>query len=145
VPVVRPGPVDRAMTRGELERWGGELGASLQPGDVVALRGDLGAGKTTLAQAIARGYGVEGAVTSPTYALVHRYEGPRGPLWHLDLYRIERESDLVNLGWDDVLDGTAPVLVEWPERAGEALPGGCLDIWLVAVAGDPDRRRVMVR
>ena len=70
---------------------------------VVALAGDLGAGKTTLAQAICAGYGVTEPVTSPTFALVHRYDAPRSPVYHLDLYRLDRPSDLINIGWDEIV------------------------------------------
>ncbi len=133
------------MTREELEAWGEQLGATLVPGDVVALHGDLGAGKTTLARAIARGWGALDEVTSPTYALVHRYDAPRGPLWHLDLYRIESPSELLHLGWDDVLAGDAPAVIEWPERAGAELPAERMDVQLATVDGDPLRRRVVTR
>ena len=76
------------MTRDELVAWGEALGRAVSPPLVVALAGDLGAGKTTLAQAMCRGYGVTEPVTSPTFALVHRYDAARSPVYHLDLYRI---------------------------------------------------------
>jgi tRNA threonylcarbamoyladenosine biosynthesis protein TsaE len=138
-------PADVALTRDALQRWGEALGATLDPGDVVALRGDLGAGKTTLAQAIALGFGVRDEVTSPTYALAHRYEGARGVLWHLDLYRIAGEHELPALGWDDIFAGDAVVMIEWPERAGNALPAARVDVQLTTIAGDVDRRRLVVR
>jgi len=107
---------------------------------VVAVSGELGAGKTTLIQAICRGYGVTEEVTSPTYAIVHEYAALAGPVFHLDLYRLEGERDLTNVGWDDVLAARALVLVEWPERAGDRLPGEHVSIALEYVDGDPDRR-----
>ena len=79
-------------------------------------------------------------VTSPTFALVHRYEAPRSAVYHLDLYRIERPSDLVNLGWDEIAASHALVIVEWPERAGELIPADHVPIDLEHVASDPDRR-----
>jgi tRNA threonylcarbamoyladenosine biosynthesis protein TsaE len=142
VEVVRPD--DRLVSREALQHWGEALGATLQAGDLIALRGDLGAGKTTLAQAIARGFGVRSEVTSPTYALVHQYAGDRGVLWHLDLYRITSTSDLQQLGWDEILAGDAAVMIEWPERAADALPASRLDVQLSTVPGDAESRRLVV-
>jgi tRNA threonylcarbamoyladenosine biosynthesis protein TsaE len=105
-----------------LRDWGRAFGAAAMPPLVVTLQGDLGTGKTTLAQAISLGYGVTEPVTSPTYALVHRYASPRSPVYHVDLYRLEHPAQLTNLGWNDILAETALVIVEWPERAGERLP-----------------------
>lgn len=132
-----------ALTRPELEAWGLAFGARLVPGDVVTLAGDLGAGKTTLVQAIARGYGVSGEVTSPTFALVHTYEAPRSPFHHLDLYRLRSPEELLHLGFDDLLDGDAVVVIEWPERAGDRLPARRQALHLAHDA-DPDRRRLEV-
>ena len=129
-----------AMTRAELSAWGESFGHAVSPPLVIALAGDLGAGKTTLAQAICRGYGVTEPVTSPTFALVHRYEAPRSPVYHLDLYRIERPSELVNLGWDEITMSHALVIVEWPERAGDLIPAGHVPIDLEYAPSDPERR-----
>jgi tRNA threonylcarbamoyl adenosine modification protein YjeE len=129
-----------AMTRAELSAWGESFGHAVSPPLVIALAGDLGAGKTTLAQAICRGYGVTEPVTSPTFALVHRYDAPRSPVYHLDLYRIERSSELVNLGWDEIAASHALVIVEWPERAGDLIPSDHVAIDLEHVPSDPDRR-----
>jgi tRNA threonylcarbamoyladenosine biosynthesis protein TsaE len=116
------------MTRAELIAWGEGFGRAATPPLVVALAGDLGAGKTTLAQAICAGYGVTEPVTSPTFALVHRYDAPRSPVYHLDLYRLQRPSELVNIGWDEIVIAHALVIVEWPERAGDLIPAGpCAD------------------
>jgi len=128
------------MTRGELVAWGEAFGRAATAPLVIALAGDLGAGKTTLAQAICTGYGVTEPVTSPTFALVHRYDAPRSPVYHLDLYRIERPSDLVNLGWDEIAMSHALVIVEWPERAGDLIPAGHVPIDLEYAPSDPDRR-----
>jgi tRNA threonylcarbamoyladenosine biosynthesis protein TsaE len=132
------------LTQDELNAWGEVFGRSLRAPALVALRGDLGAGKTTLVQAICRGLGVEDEVTSPTYALVHEYRGRTGQVFHLDLYRLEGPHQLENLGFDDILAAGDVVLVEWPERAGDALPGERHDLTLEHVAGDPLRRRVRV-
>jgi tRNA threonylcarbamoyladenosine biosynthesis protein TsaE len=131
-----------AMTERELRDYGHALGASLQAPAIVALRGELGAGKTTLAQAIARGAGVRDDVTSPTFALVHEYAGGMATVYHLDLYRIAGPADLTNLGWDDIVNADAIVLIEWPERAGARLPRERLDVTLRETDGDANRRRV---
>jgi tRNA threonylcarbamoyladenosine biosynthesis protein TsaE len=129
-----------AMTRDELVAWGEAFGHAAKPPLVVTLAGDLGAGKTTLAQAICIGYGVTEPVTSPTFALVHRYAAPLSPVYHLDLYRIQRPSELVNLGWDEIVMAHALVIVEWPERAGELVPPDHVPIDLEYAPSDPDRR-----
>lgn len=103
-------------------RIGAALGRWLRPGDLALLHGDLGAGKTTLTQGIARGLGIVGAVASPSFALVHEYAVGAGRLLHLDLYRLHDASDLESIGFADIsADPDAIVLVEWPERAGNAL------------------------
>jgi tRNA threonylcarbamoyladenosine biosynthesis protein TsaE len=123
-----------------LRHWGKELGEASKPPLVVSISGELGAGKTTLAQAICDGYGVGEPVTSPTYALVHRYDADRSPVYHVDLYRLDNESQLTNIGWDDMLNEHALVIVEWPERAGDRMPAGHLHIDLEPVDGDETRR-----
>lgn len=115
----------------------------LLPGDRVALSGALGDGKTTLARAIIRAVtgDAELEVPSPTFTLMQVYDGPRGPVVHADLYRIRHPAELAELGWDEAADG-ALVLVEWPERAGDALAAERLDIALALdpSAGDTARR-----
>jgi tRNA threonylcarbamoyladenosine biosynthesis protein TsaE len=141
-PVVPPlaGRGRLSLTRQELESWGERFGRAAHAPLVVTLAGDLGAGKTTLVQAICRGYGVTEPVTSPTYALVHQYASPRGTVFHLDLYRLDDPRELENIGWDDVLRAHALVLVEWPERAADRLPPGHVPIDLEHLPGDPSRR-----
>ena len=128
------------LTRDSLIAWGERFGANIRAPRIVALRGDLGSGKTTLAQAICRGYGVTDPVTSPTYTLVHEYASPRSPVYHLDLYRLADESALTNIGWDEIIGAPALVLIEWPERAGARLPVDATVVSLAHVAGDADRR-----
>jgi len=132
-----------ALTRDELVAWGERFGRSAHPRLVVAIAGDLGAGKTTLVQAICRGAGVKTEVTSPTYALVHEYQGDRFPIYHLDLYRLERAEDLTNLGWDDMLRANALVLVEWPERGGARIPDDAVPIDLELDPADEERRLLL--
>lgn len=112
----------RPLTEAELVAEGQALGRTLAPRSIVALEGNLGAGKTTFAQAVARGLGVTGPATSPTYALVHRYEGRRGPVFHLDCYRLRRPEEAADLDWEGLLTEGDALLVEWPEKAGSWLP-----------------------
>ena len=126
-----------------LDRWGEALGASLAAPALVTLRGDLGTGKTTLARAICRGLGVTEAVTSPTFAIVHQHSGTRGRVFHLDLYRIASPRELVHIAWDETVGSNAVTLVEWPDRAGTALPVPDVAIALSHIPGDPGRRRLV--
>lgn len=115
---------DESATR----ELGARLAVVLRSGDVLALEGDLGAGKTTLARGLIQALlGAEEPVPSPTFTLVQAYHVQETglTLWHFDLYRLSHPDELVELGWEDALaDGVA--LVEWPERAGEALPESAL-------------------
>jgi tRNA threonylcarbamoyl adenosine modification protein YjeE len=118
----------------ETEALGGRIAAGLAVGDTVALAGDLGAGKTTLARAILRALGVTEEVPSPTFTLVQVYETQHLAVRHYDLYRIERATELDELGLDEALeDGAA--LIEWPERAGDRLPADALLVALAVDAG----------
>ena len=105
----------------DTETIGETLGRKLNAPAVVALRGGLGAGKTAFTRGLARGLGVTGRVTSPTFALVHEFQG-RLPLFHFDLYRLGGPDDLFDIGWDDYLARGGVCVVEWSERAGQALP-----------------------
>ena len=128
------------LTECELRHWGEELGRSISPPLLITLTGELGVGKTTLAQAICRGYGVVDEITSPTYALIHEYRAPKSPVFHIDLYRLDSPEQLTNLGWDEIVSSRALVLVEWPERAGTRVPEDHLPIDLDYVPDDPARR-----
>jgi tRNA threonylcarbamoyladenosine biosynthesis protein TsaE len=118
---------------------GEALGRRLEAGDVVTLSGDLGAGKTAIAQGIAAGLGVTEPVSSPTFALVHEYRGCMR-VWHLDVYRLRGPEELADLSWDDLLLDRGVLLVEWPERIQEALPPERLDLALEYV--DDTRRKI---
>lgn len=131
----------RELTEAELVAEGEALGRSLPPGSVVAFEGELGAGKTTFIRAIVRGLGVPTGATSPTYALVHRYAGARGPVFHLDCYRLKRPDEAADLDWETLLAEGDAVLVEWPERAGAWMPEPSLRFRL-AHLDDPGRRLV---
>ena len=128
------------LTEPELKHWGEDLGRASSAPLLITLTGELGVGKTTLAQAICRGYGVADEITSPTYALIHEYRSPKSPVFHIDLYRVDSPDQLTNLGWDEIVSSRALVLVEWPERAGARLPEDHLPIDLDYVPEDPSRR-----
>ncbi|MGE5508810.1 MAG: tRNA (adenosine(37)-N6)-threonylcarbamoyltransferase complex ATPase subunit type 1 TsaE [Chitinophagales bacterium] len=124
----------------ETERLGERLAELLQPGDAVLLSGDLGAGKTTFTRGLARGLGAAQPVTSPTFTLMHEYDG-RLPVYHFDLYRLERGSDLAELGLAEFLYGQGVAVVEWPDLLGEWRPDDCLSLEFRL---DPAGRRVVV-
>lgn len=111
-----------------------KLAPLLKAGDVIALHGGLGVGKTTFSRALITALmGVETEVPSPTYTLVQTYNGPDFPIFHMDLYRLEQPEDVFELGWDETQDGLA--LIEWPDRAGAHLPAWRLDLTL-EILGD---------
>ena len=106
----------------ETEALGVRLADELKAGAVIAFTGDLGAGKTAFTRGLARGLGVGGRVTSPTFTIVNEYEGGGLPLFHFDMYRLEDAGDLFDIGWEDYLDRGGVCAVEWSERVEEALP-----------------------
>lgn len=107
----------------QTRRVGVRLGELLQPGDLVCLAGDLGSGKTTLAQGIARGWGSLDAVTSPSFVLINEYRrADSATLFHFDAFRLSGVEEAVGLGLSDLFDNLGPVLVEWPERIAAVLP-----------------------
>jgi tRNA threonylcarbamoyl adenosine modification protein YjeE len=120
------------LSEEELVRWGHRIGREVDGPVFLGLKGPLGAGKSVLARAVARGAGVEGPIPSPTFNLVFRYPTPKGvPLVHMDLFRIEVGSELWELGWEDLGAAGEIVLVEWPERAEGLLPHDRWEILLV--------------
>lgn len=128
------------LTAKETHRLGEALATILRAGDVIALKGDLGAGKTTLTrgliQALCR---PETDVPSPTYTLVQTYEAPDFILWHFDLYRLEHADEIFELGWTETASGVA--IVEWPEKGGSHLPSQRLVIHLETIG---DGRRAIL-
>jgi tRNA threonylcarbamoyladenosine biosynthesis protein TsaE len=133
--------VSRSLTQDQLEAEGEALGRQLLPGELLAFEGDLGAGKTTFIKAVARGLGVVGSATSPTYALVHRYHGARGPVFHLDCFRLRSPEEASDLDWEGLISEGDAILIEWPERAGSWLPAPTRRFRLSHMP-DPSRRKL---
>lgn len=123
----------------QTQTLGAILGRTAEAGDVVTLEGPLGAGKTALTQAIARGLEVDPRiyVTSPTFGLLHEYQG-RIPLYHMDLYRLAGEDEIEALGFPEYFYGSGLTVIEWPERLGSLMPAERLHIELV-ISGEASR------
>lgn len=118
-----------------LVRWGERIGETLQAPACIGLRGPLGAGKSVLARGIGQGAGVRQAMPSPSFNLLFRYPARLGlEVVHLDLYRIDEPVELWELGWEELGQANEIVLVEWPERAGDLLPG---DHWVIELSPVP--------
>jgi tRNA threonylcarbamoyladenosine biosynthesis protein TsaE len=132
-----------SLTLDELDARGEELGRALRAGELLTFEGELGAGKTTFIKAVARGLGVTGLATSPTYALVHRYRGRRGPVFHLDCFRLRSPDEAADLDWEGLISEGDAILVEWPERAAGWVPTPSRRFRLLHLA-DPDRRGLEV-
>ena len=126
----------------ETRRLGEALATLLKPGDVVSFTGDLGAGKTTMVQGVARGLGVEQPVVSPTFTLVREYSGAV-PVYHLDVYRLDRIQDVLDLGFEEMIDSAAVVVVEWGEGIESILPGEHLTVEL-SIPEEGVERRVVI-
>ncbi len=119
---------------------GKEVGAALRGGEVLALDGDLGAGKTHFVKGLAAGLGHMGEVTSPTFTLVHEYTEGRLPLYHFDFYRLESEAEVVRIGLDDYLDMGGVAAIEWASKFPGLLPRGTR--WYRFGAGTGDERTI---
>jgi len=126
----------------ETQAFGAEMAAGLKAGDVLLLRGDLGAGKTCLVTGLAKGLGSDFEVSSPTFTLINEYKGGRLPLYHIDLYRLDSGAQIEGLGLDEYFDGDGVCAVEWPERLGILAPPGARELTLEHLGGD--KRRISV-
>jgi tRNA threonylcarbamoyladenosine biosynthesis protein TsaE len=122
--------------------FGARLAAGLQPGDVLGLIGELGAGKTALVKGIARGLGITREVTSPTFTLIHEYGGGRLPLFHVDLYRLESVGQALAIGIDEYLNGAGVTVIEWAEKIDPLLPERTRRIRIASVAENARRIEV---
>ena len=131
-----------SSTTDETKGAGAAFSARLRPGAVVALYGDLGAGKTTFVKGVISGLGGDPLnVSSPTFSIVNTYETPVALVHHVDAYRIQSEAELDEMGFDEYLDGNAIVLIEWPERVSSRLP---LSTLVVRLAHGPGETRHII-
>lgn len=128
----------RSNSPGDTERIGAALGSVLQPGAVIAYRGDLGAGKTAFTRGLARGLGCTEPVTSPTYTIVNEYLTGRLPLFHFDMYRLSCGDELWDIGWEDYLARGGVCAVEWSENVEDAL-GSAIRV-TIEKTGEESRR-----
>ena len=115
----------------ETQTLGEKLGKTLKQGDIIALVGDLGTGKTCLTQGIARGVGIapDEVVNSPSYILINEYNGAI-PIYHIDLYRLEDGNEIAELGLSEYMEGDGICIIEWAERMAESLPDTCIKIYI---------------
>ena len=143
MPILDPNVVEFVSGSPEqTARIGERLGKLLSGGEVICLEGQLGAGKTCFAQGVGRGWGASDDLTSPTFTLIHELQRARdrARLYHVDLYRTEQESEAWLLGLTDLMDSTASLIIEWPERAPSLLPPDRL--WVELETIDETRRRL---
>lgn len=127
----------------ETLEFGARLARELRRGDVVALSGELGAGKTALVKGIARGLGITADVTSPTFTLIHEYNGGQMPLYHVDLYRLEGVPQALAIGIEDYLNGQGVTVIEWAERIAPLLPPHTIRIRIESLSENTRRIEVV--
>ena len=144
MPIIRDGELYIISHSPEqTSRLGARLGSLLQPGDIICLNGEMGAGKTLFSQGIGRGWGAEHRLTSPTYNLVHQHKRPAdgARLYHMDCYRMRDDSEVDSIGFDDMLDSDAVMIIEWPSKIADALPDDHL--WVEIGVHEVTRRNLM--
>ena len=128
-------------THDETETWdvAKRFAATLAPGDVVCLEGDLGAGKTTFTQGLCAALGAKRTVTSPTFCIVSEHPSESFLVVHMDLYRLQGEDDVLQIGWEDYLARGAVLVVEWPDRAGSLIPADAKHVRFSYGASETER------
>ncbi len=126
---------------GETETIAKKLADLLQPGTVIAYKGDLGAGKTAFTRGLARGLGITEPVTSPTYTIVNEYTSGKMPLFHFDMYRLSSSDDLFDIGWEDYLERGGVCAVEWSENVADAMENA---IWITIEKTGEESRRITI-
>lgn len=136
----------RTLSADQTQQLASRLALSLQPGDVVLLEGELGAGKTCFVRGLATGLGLSASrVSSPTFVIAHEYQGKQHTLTHIDAYRITSEEDLETIGWTEMLQKKDSVLaIEWPNRIATSLPGQCIEVGLRTISEQERLIRIAV-
>lgn len=127
----------------ETRAAGCHFAESLQPGDIVALVGDLGTGKTHFVKGIAAGLEITASVTSPTFTLIHEYTGGRCPLYHADFYRLKTPAEAIGIGLDEYLNASGILAIEWADKFRDLLPGKAH--WIQFQVLDEQRREIILR
>jgi tRNA threonylcarbamoyladenosine biosynthesis protein TsaE len=130
-----------SVSAAETKAVGARLAEKIQAGDVLALVGDLGAGKTQFVKGLAEGLGSTEVVTSPTFTLVHEYQGNRLPIYHFDFYRIESLAALRAIGFDEIIFGGGVSVIEWADRFADAIPPQAR--WIKFEIVSDDQRRIL--
>jgi tRNA threonylcarbamoyladenosine biosynthesis protein TsaE len=128
----------------QTKRLGAALAPALQPGDLISLTGDLGAGKTQFVQGVAGGLGIDGPVTSPTFTIIREYDG-RLPLYHFDVYRLESLAELTVLGYEEYFFGTGATVIEWGDKVEPLLPADRLTIEMHRMLESDTHRQLIVK
>ena len=128
----------------ETEALGQRLAETLQPGDVIAYTGDLGAGKTAFTRGLARGLGITERITSPTFTIVNEYLGGRLPLFHFDMYRLGSSEELYEIGWEDYLARGGVCAVEWSENVADAMPDGTVYVTIQRAPEGENARKITI-
>lgn len=123
---------------------GKRLGVLLRPGDVVCLEGDLGTGKTVIAEGVGEALEIGDYMTSPTYTIVNEYPRPQGDLYHFDLYRLSGEDEVYDMDFDSYFNRGAIILVEWPDRAGSLIPKDAIWVHLDKIATSTEQRQITI-
>lgn len=130
-----------SVSAAETKAAGARLAEKIQAGDVVALVGDLGAGKTQFVKGLAKGLGSKEMVTSPTFTLMHEYQSKRVPIYHFDFYRIESLAALRAIGFDEIVFGDGVSVIEWADRFADAIPPRAR--WIKFEIVSDDQRRIL--
>lgn len=145
----KPSQVLMIQDESQMQRFGHLLGESLRSGDIVGLTGDLGAGKTTLTKAIAKGMGIDEHITSPTFTIVNEYDGDLAkglvPLYHFDVYRISDEEEMYDIGYEEYFFGKAACVVEWANLIPNLMPEESLWLDLRLGTSNPEERVIHLR
>ena len=133
--------VFRSLNEEDTEKAGERFAEGIKRGDVVALYGEIGAGKTAFVRGMAKGLGIKDRVTSPTYAIVNEYIGDT-PFYHFDMYRILSEDELFDIGWDDYISGSGIIAAEWAENVDKALPEETIKVF-ISKSSEAESERVI--